>query len=258
MSTEDDRDSAVDEFVEGGAAEQHEGTFTLDEELRDAFGAPQVRRAGGHWTADETQLPTPIQDGDTADALAPPFLLENQVCIADRSAFVLRDGWGTERLRFRPDEVEQTPDGRYRVPTRAVAARISSKHGPENWRSWLLAFLQRLTRSSWIEVEPVRPPCRHYVEQLEPPAPSQAHVIKQGDMHRYCAARRNMAGAFMGLKDSAMKACSLRDPYDVSSDRLLQKFDQDLLEKSSNREWFPMFDLVTNEVAKGTQQKAEG
>lgn len=237
MSTEDGDQDAVDGFVEPPVSADEADQFTRQDELRDIFGNPQVRRTGGHWTANENELPSPILDNPLEDALAPPFTVENQVCIADLSAFVLRDRWGNELARFDAAEVERTPSGRYRVGREQVAAKLLA----DGVRRLFQHLQLCVPASAHVEVEPRRPQCRHLVLQLFPPAPSQQHVVKQGWMHRYCAARRSVAGAFMGLGDDAMRACSLREPYDVESGRLLQKFDRDLLEKSRDRELHPMF-----------------
>lgn len=257
MSTEDGDSGAGhgsgDAFVEPKPSTEDEAEFTFRDELRDIFGQPQIRRTGGHWTANESELPSPIEENPLEDALAPPFTVENQVCIEDRSAFVIRDEWGDELVRFRPSEVEATSGGRFRVSARQVQAvmpsepsfRLSSPLGGGKVQRWLESHGHPGVSNGYVEVEPVRPQCKHLVLQLEPAPPSQASVVKQGWLHRYCAARRSMTGAFMGLSDEAIKACSLREPYDVESGRLLRKFDDTLLEKSRTREFYPMFQAAT-------------
>lgn len=105
-------------------------------------------------------------------------------------------------------------------------------------------------RGGYVAVEPKRPVCRHYVRQLYPPAPSEfrAGTVKKGWLRRYCSARRTVAGAFMDLTDRDIKACSIREPYDVASDELIRDFDQSLEEKSRAREHLPMFQLATQHL----------
>jgi hypothetical protein len=59
---------------------------------------------------------------------------------------------------------------------------------------------------------------------------------------RLCAARRTTEGTFMTLRDSAMWACSMREPRDLSTEiNLLEKFDADKIEQGANREHFSIF-----------------
>jgi hypothetical protein len=95
----------------------------------------------------------------------------------------------------------------------------------------------------YVEVEPIRPVCAHYLEQLEPPPASMAHVLTYGNKHRYCTVKRSTAGAFFGLKDEAMRACSMRSPSESRSLDLLEQFDIELAEKSRSRTHLPMFKL---------------
>ncbi|NIR32906.1 MAG: hypothetical protein GWN84_27150, partial [Gammaproteobacteria bacterium] len=180
-------------------------------------------------------------------------------CIADTRAFVLRDEWGFELKRFQPGEVERTPSGRYRVLRSKLTA--DSEPAPAGAAGWLAQKIGQLVReldptAQYVEVEPVRPQCKHYVEQLEPLSPSQmaSGHYKWGWMHRYCAARRNVAGAFMELQDGEMKACSLREPYDVETGALLRRYDEHMLEKSTNREFYPLFQQAAQSVLGQSQE----
>ena len=60
--------------------------------------------------------------------------------------------------------------------------------------------------------------------------------------------RRSVAGAFLTLKDGAMKACSFRDPPNERSDEALDDFDTTLIGKSRDRVNLPMFNLVTEQL----------
>ncbi|NIR86013.1 MAG: hypothetical protein GWO05_23160, partial [Gammaproteobacteria bacterium] len=52
MST-DDGDRKVDEFVEPRSSGEERDSFRLDDERLDAFGEPQIKYTGGHWTPNE-------------------------------------------------------------------------------------------------------------------------------------------------------------------------------------------------------------
>lgn len=229
MSPENDgKDAGVpDEFVENTTPAERD-SFDLHDELVEAFGKPQLKYEGGEYAKTTDTLPKPIDDGDLADAQAPPFLRENQCCIGDRSRFVVRDARGRVKRSFEPDKVAQDPDGRYRV------------RGDDPLDDPLV-------------VEPLRPQCKHYVRQLTPPTPSEllSGHIKKGWVKRYCAARRSVAGAFLELTDSHIGACTLREPYDVATSRLLDEFDDTLEGRSRNREYVDMFALASAEFLGG-------
>lgn len=201
--------------------------FTFEQELDEAFGDPRPIYAGGEYTQDTAELPRQLDDGDIADAHVPPFLRENQVCIADRTEFVVRDEWGDITRRFKPEEVTLCEDGRYRV-FETIDDQRACRH----------------------EVTPIRPECEHLVRQLRPPSPTEqiAGSVKIGHMKRYCAARRSVAGAFLELTDRALLACSMRRPYDVATSRLLDYFDDKKEAQSRDREHVPMFNLASRAI----------
>jgi hypothetical protein len=62
-------------------------------------------------------------------------------------------------------------------------------------------------------------------------------------MDRFCSARRSVAGAFMSLTEREMKACSMRDPFDLVSGEKLIHFDRTLAEKSRHRTQHSMFNI---------------
>ena len=147
MSPENDgKDAGVqDEFVENTTPAERD-SFDLHDELVEAFGKPKLKYEGGDYAQSTDALPKPVDDGDLADAQAPPFLRENQCCIGDRSRFVTRDERGRVKVSYEPEKVTQDPDGTYRV--------IVEHRDP-------------------VVVVPLRPQCEHYVRQLTPPSPSE-------------------------------------------------------------------------------------
>ncbi len=229
MSPENDgKDAGVpDEFVENTTPAERD-SFDLHDELVEAFGKPQLKYEGGDYAKTSDALPKPVDDGDLADAQAPPFLRENQCCIADRSRYVTRDGRGRVLKSFEPDQVTLDPDGTYRV------------------------IIEQLDQDP-VVVQPLRRRCEHYVRQLTPPSPSElmSGHVKKGWVKRYCAARRSVAGAFLELTDSHIGACTLREPFDVATSRLLDEFDDTLEGRSRNREYVDMFATASVEFLGG-------
>jgi hypothetical protein len=212
----------------GGEASAGGDSFNAAEEYQEAFGAPVMDRV-----IDDDGLPKPIVDDVLSDAHAPPFLpAENQCCAAILDTFVLRDEWGEIVARWAPDKVRRMPDGRYR-------ARHDDAELPETEPERAEAAIDR--GSMFTEVEPIRPQCKHLLLQLRPPEPSASHILKFGSLQRYCTVRRTVAGAFLSLSDEAMRACSMREPFDLSGAELLTEFDAALEGKSRLRTYHPMF-----------------
>jgi len=181
------------------------------------------------FTQNAAELPgVDPMSGDIEEAWAPPFTLENQVCVADHSKYVKRNAFGEITSEYTPEEVTHAPDGTFYV------------HGKPALRE---------TVHARERVVPVRAECRHYVRQLDPPSPNlRSQGYTRGSMNRYCSARRNTAGAFFRLKDGEMGACSMRDPYDQESATKLAEFDALLLKKSSERTYLSMFDLESERL----------
>lgn len=150
---------------------------------------------------------------------------ETLTCMGDFSKFVVRDKrWGHVLSEWSPEHVERTPNGKYR----ALCATMSApavKTDPES-----------IDEFGYMEVEPVRPPCRHYARQLTQ-FDLNAHAKV---MLRVCAARRTTEGAFMSLRDRAMWACELREPQ-VEARSALDEFDARKMQEGANREYVPMF-----------------
>jgi hypothetical protein len=135
-------------------------------------------------------LPTPTLQRHT---FAPPLALDTLVCLPDESSFVRRErSWGTVLKMFSPDEVEQMPNGR--------------------WRH----------KVDLLEVEPVRPRCRHFVRQFMDITDDD----KGGMLERCCTARRDSGGEFLSLMNAQMAACELREPRDMATEDLIRRYDR--------------------------------
>ncbi len=241
-NTDGDQAVGPDDCVEKEDPEAHD-SFDFRDELAEAFGEPRPTFVGGQYTQATESLPQQVDDGDVADAHAPPFTASNQCCHADRSAFVVRDERGRVVRTFAPSDVKRDPDGRFRAEVEAWQAS-NDAHSPR---------LVRLT----LVVEPKRIECRHLVRQLKPLTPTERLTghYSYGWMHRYCAARRSTAGAFLDLTDQEMAACSLREPYDEASASRLDAFDDKLQHRSENREYTEMFKLSKQFMAPMERRK---
>lgn len=265
MSEDEERPDAAELEAEE-PAEQGGDDFDAFTELDEAFPREPTRRVAG-----PDGLPMPVLDDVGNEAHAPPFTEENFVCIGDYRAFVIRNDWGEEVARFTPEEVQATPDGRHRVKLETAVERckdivrkdrppVTPRHPPvdrlraafEDIRCavWRPGHHTRSTTpfvsSDWVEVEPVRPPCHHLVQRLDPPGVNQN--LKFGWMSRHCSVRRTTTGAFLRLTDEAVRACSVRAPYDVDSAQLIRAFDAEKIEQSRSRTYHDMFALVSAEI----------
>jgi len=198
-------------------------------------------------------LPTyapPLHDESDIPVLSPDTL----TCMGDFSKFVLRGIFGDVVAEFDPADVERSPSGRWRASKRAVMEKMSlelqrvRQYGEahelpvhpddEQLLTQLLGGVNpgMAVNHAWIEVFPVRPPCRHYARQL-----TQFELNAQAKvMLRVCAARRTTEGAFMSLRDRAMWACELREPHAESS-ALLDDFDTAKMQEGARREHVPIF-----------------
>lgn len=247
MSKQTDGEDAVESFEER-PVDDSEDHFTANDELSDAFGPATVTYAGGGYTEDEDQLPMPLTDGDNEDAVAPPFTVKMQICVADISSFVIRDAWGAPAVTLLPDDVTGMPDGRYRVPPLVALKAAAAQWSGILDAIRLIVAIVRARAGGWIEAEPRRPYCEHYLRQLEPPAPSEfSQGYTKGWLKRYCTVRRSVAGSFLSLTDTAMSGCSMRSPAAIEN-RRLDEFDLEQMRRSENRTYLPMFDLASEKI----------
>ncbi len=187
------------------------------EELK--LEAPRyVKAADGVWTAVD----------ETTESDTPPLSTSTLICMGDYSSFVIRSKWGEILVQLDAAAVERAPNGRWRARHKAVldAAKDALAAKEAAWRS----------TSGWVEVEPIRPPCRHYVRQK-----TQFHLSAQHRLYaRLCSARRTTEGTFMTVRDTAMWACDMRDPYDAASARELDAFDELKIREGRERVHTPL------------------
>jgi len=165
-----------------------------DSEVYEAF--PQ--RPLDYGVSPEDGMPRPAIQHAVQMAYAPPLSPETLVCMGDYSMFVVRDEWGRVLESWSPEQVDRAANGRWR----ATATRF-----------------RLLTRD--VEVEPVRPQCKHYARQMidfqdDPDAKFVA---------RLCTARRNSEEGFLSVRDSQVYACELREPKHQASAEQLDAFD---------------------------------
>lgn len=165
-----------------------------------------------------------IYDDERSDI--PPLSPETCVCMGVYTSFVLRDKWGDVQSELAPDKVERSPAGMYRARFDDVADNL--KPG---------ASIDARSDLVWIEVEPLRPPCKYYVRQLQP----YKYNPKHKKAYRLCSARRTTEGTFMDVSDTGMFACDIREPPHPQSDRLLDDFDRKKIAEGSQRRYLPMF-----------------
>ena len=264
MSDEPERDGAPErECVEPQTNEKAADSFSVWDEHDEAFGEPAPIPVA---VAADTGMPNvmPIIDS----AVHPlPYTLELFTCATDRSKFVIRDDWGDVLATFEPNEVERSADGRYRVTVKLALERMKDLierererlHYDEKAHAWYILgellrplgyqfdtasglFKPSAETLGWCEVRPVRPQCKHLLQQLRPPAPTED--LEFGWSGRYCTARRTTTGAFMELTDDAMRACSMRDPVDAKGVDWLERNDARQLERSAHRTHLPMFNFT--------------
>lgn len=252
MSDEEvERDSApVGDVVVKAEAEGDEDWSPFDE-IQDDFNPGPVTKV----TAVDG-LPTyaPPQASTDIPALSP----ETLTCMGDFSKFVLRGIFGDIVAEFDPADVECSPSGRWRVSKQSVLAKLQMEmqrvrqyaddHGldaPDDDEQLLVQLLasahsEIAVNNAWVEVFPVRRPCKHYARQL-----TQFELNAEAKvMLRVCAARRTTEGAFMSLRDRAMWACELREPPAESS-VLLDDFDAAKMREGARRECVPIFSQDT-------------
>ena len=146
--------------------------------------------------------------------LAPPLSPETLVCLADTSEFVLRSRrWGEVVGRFEPHAVKRAPNGDY-----FVAIEVAIESGAP-----LLDILRAFDiRTARVRVEPKRPQCRFLAQQMTDFQDEAKHQF----LERLCTARRDDERFFLGLRDSQMFACELREPRDRVSEERIEKMNE--------------------------------
>lgn len=232
--------------------------FSPFDELHEDF-KPIARKA---FLADG--LPSVVAE-EEGEADAPPLSPGTLICMGVFDEFVLRDEQRKIVLRFPKESVEQHPDGAWRIPF-ATAVELFQKslsaEEQDRTRAWARepdeptpepdreifsrALVRRLPGGSlsgtfagdWLNVKPIRPPCRHYVRMR-----SQFELNAKHDVvYRLCAARRTTEGTFMTVRDRKVTACDMREPRDLESEgKFLDAFDAMKIQQGRERTMLPMF-----------------
>lgn len=145
----------------------------------------------------------------------PPLSKETLICMGDFSEFVIRDPKGRIRIRVKVEDVIKAPNGSYFIP----------KSLAEN-EKYLAEQLDLVADEDWYEdapLEPLRPPCKHYIRQ----AVQFEHNPEHKSVARLCAARRTTEGTMASVRDMAIWACDMRVPRDLESEKKhLDVFDE--------------------------------
>jgi hypothetical protein len=174
------------------------------DEVREDYKPSEIKKVIA-----EDGLPTnhaPVQNNDI-----PPLSPDTLVCMGDYSQFVQRDKWGEITRTLTPSEVKRAPNGEYYVLN--TQTKIRNK------------------------VEPIRPPCKHYVRQMV----SFEFNADHDSIKRLCSARRTTEGAFMTVKDTKVSACDMREPRHVDSEKLLDEFDEKKVKQGQDRTFSSIF-----------------
>lgn len=150
----------------------------------------------------------PVRNNDI-----PPLSVDTLVCMGDFSKFVQRDEWGFQTREVEPSDVTRAPNGDYCYREKTSVGVML------------------------VKVEPIRPPCRHYVRQMV----SFEFNADHDSIKRLCAARRTTEGAFMTVKDTKVTACDMREPKHIESEQLLDDFDDKKVKQGQERVFASIF-----------------
>lgn len=214
----------------------------------------------------EDGMPRPVQ---SQEDFAPPLAVETLVCLEDRSHFVVRDRWGDILVSFEPGEVEQAPNGTWRVKESRFIEALG-----EEWNEWrrkwdkqarnadviremLLNRVEHVRElqvgSGWVQVFPRRPQCKHMMRQLTDVTGNTESAM----MERCCTARRDNHGEFMSVVDAQIAACELRDPHDAETREVLDRFDALKIKKGAERRKAGV-GLKIDEIGRDPDEDLEG
>lgn len=156
-----------------------------------------------------------------------PLDPETFLCMGDDSVFVIRDGFGQERLRVQGERARryQDGDGEYWLVSLTDAEREQASDSPYIGNGEQLLFV----------MEPLRPQCEHYKRVM---------TDFEGDkdrrhVERVCSAQRTEGGEFVSLANTRVYACEHRSPRDFVSEERLKRYDEKLVEKAkaTEEEW---------------------
>lgn len=225
-------DEATEEETTVGAvpSEDAEEEFSPFDETSESFSPSVIRKAKG-----PDGLPTQIPPPGSGMSDIPPLSTDTLVCMGDFSSFAIRDAFGVVLRRF--ETAVQDSEGSWWAAVRdsecvELFGRMKITLGEKG------SFQHREVKSYlgtyFVQVEPHRPPCKHYVRQVTQLDKNPEHK----DHLRLCAARRTTEGTFMTLKDVGMWACSMREPRHPESEKLIQEFDLLKMQQGERRELY--------------------
>jgi hypothetical protein len=241
------------------ATEEAESEFRPFDEVDEEFQPGPDQRVMG-----PDGLPVTVDGTGPTDI--PSLSTKTLVCMGDFSKFVLRNHWGEVVGLFEPELVERSPYGRWRIAMTVVLEMMKLRIEMERKK---LAGLRKQFQAKelsgaaqlgdmtdvevlsamlakpgefhgfdafWVDVEPIRPPCKHYVRQKTSFSLNAQHNV----YIRLCSARRTTEGTFMSVRDTGMYACDMRDPFDAESVGQLDEFDRLKIEQGKQVQHLPM------------------
>lgn len=165
----------------------------------------------------ESGLPRVVSSASMEDSAAPPLDVDSFICMADESAFVIRDLWGDVLLSLPPDRVRWFQGSKLEGYQSGWLAALTEDERNQAGGPTSVVGGQKL----WFRVRPLREQCEHYCRVMTDFEGSDG--AKR--VERVCTAQRTEAGEYTSLADTRVYACEHRYPRDfVSADRL-RKFD---------------------------------
>lgn len=181
----------------------------------------------------ESGLPRVVSQTSMEDSAAPPLEVESFVCMANESAFVIRDCWGDVLV-----SVDSALARRYTTFTN-TGEQIQGWLAPLTPEQHKQADCPSSVRGDdrgrfWYWVEPLRPQCEHYCRVMTDFEGSD--VNKR--VERVCTAQRTEAGEYVSLADTRVYACEHRTPRDFVSEQRLRKFDAERLTAAKEEEQY--------------------
>lgn len=240
-----------------------ESQVTFQDELGEAFVAEPLTMI----LSPTDGLPIPAAESDIFST-APPFSIDNVVCVEDARSFVemyadeLKDAlfWRASPESFVILNGERyKPDGTERERLSFAPERVVTLWGQKFVRftedEWQVAKAELLADMPdgktmaevdslpFVAVRPVRERCEHYKRQVfsnddQPNEGAFGHYI----VFRNCTERRSVGGAFMSVRDEAVHACDYRSPPHLPSvEKHLDAKDRERLTRKVTR--VPLFGI---------------
>lgn len=213
-----------------------------DEELHQGLEVPVTFSIDPE---DRMPIPGPAAGEDRP----PPLLVDTFVCMEDKRSFVIRNSDGSVWMSFEPRDVQRLPNGKYFVKLEQVS-------GFDERSGQITGFQVRHGDGQIIavaEVWPVRPACVHYARVQQD---ISADRTKRW-LSRSCMAQRSETGEYYSVGDSAVFACTLREPRHFESEQAMDDIDEREMKKTLDRIKAGSFD-VDAELAKEDQSGTLG